>query len=128
MLQNLSLFIISFLVFPFVSSANDNWMRYSAISPDGQTIAFAYQGDIFTVSAKGGEAKQLTSHVAHDFMPVWSNDSKNIAFASNRFGNFDVFLVAKEGGTPLRLTYHSSNDYPNAFKASNTEVVFISAR
>ena len=128
MLQNLSLFIISFLVFPFFSSANDNWMRYSAISPDGQTIAFAYQGDIFTVSAKGGEAKQLTSHVAHDFMPVWSNDSKSIAFASNRFGNFDVFIVAKEGGTPLRLTYHSSNDYPNAFKTSNTEVVFISAR
>ncbi|MDP4865466.1 MAG: peptidase S41, partial [Crocinitomicaceae bacterium] len=103
-------------------------MRYSAISPDGQTIAFAYQGDIFTVSAKGGEAKQLTTHVAHDFMPVWSNDSKSIAFASNRFGNFDVFIVAKEGGTPLRLTYHSSNDYPNAFKTSNTEVVFISAR
>ena len=128
MLQNLSLFIISFLVFPFVSSANDNWMRYSAISPDGQTIAFAYQGDIFTVSAKGGEAKQLTSHVAHDFMPGWSNDSKSIAFASNRFGNFDVFIVAKEGGTPLRLTYHSSNDYPNAFKPSNTAVVFISAR
>ena len=25
------------------------WMRYSAISPDGSTIAFAYKGDIFTV-------------------------------------------------------------------------------
>ena len=24
------------------------WMRYSAISPDGSTIAFAYKGDIFS--------------------------------------------------------------------------------
>lgn len=25
------------------------WMRYCALSPDGKTIAFTYQGDIFTV-------------------------------------------------------------------------------
>ena len=30
------------------------WTRYPAISPDGQTIAFSYKGDIYTVSSQGG--------------------------------------------------------------------------
>ena len=27
------------------------WMRYCAISPDGERIAFTYKGDIYTVPA-----------------------------------------------------------------------------
>ena len=41
------------------------WMRYCAISPDGQTIAFSYQGDIYTVPSSGGKARQLTTHPVH---------------------------------------------------------------
>ena len=26
------------------------WMRYTAISPDGKTIAFSYKGDVYTVA------------------------------------------------------------------------------
>ena len=37
------------------------WLRNVAISPDGTTIAFTYKGNIFTVPAKGGDARQLTS-------------------------------------------------------------------
>lgn len=48
------------------------WMRYSAISPDGSTIAFAYKGDIFTVPVTGGQARQITSNAAFDSRPVWS--------------------------------------------------------
>ena len=122
--------LIAFIFFatPFLTFASPEWMRYSAISPDGSQIAFSYQGDLFVVGAKGGEAKQITSHSAYDFMPVWSNDSKNIAFASNRFGNFDVFIVAKEGGVPTRLTFHSSDDMPYDFKPNNKEIVFMSSR
>ena len=76
------------------------WMRNSAISPDGETIAFTYMGDIYTVKASGGEARQLTSNSAYDTAPVWSPDSKKIAFASNREGSNDVYIVSKEGGTP----------------------------
>lgn len=122
--------ILALLIFcfPIFSFASEVWMRYPVISPDGNHIAFAYQGDIFLVDSKGGEAKQLTSHIAHDFMPVWSHDSKSIAFASNRHGNFDVFLVSKEGGVPTRLTFHSCNDFPTAFKPGGTELLFTSGR
>ena len=37
------------------------WMRYCKISPDGESIAFSYKGDIFVVPSKGGAARQLTT-------------------------------------------------------------------
>ena len=122
------LILFNLLFITLQVSANDEWMRYSAISPDGTTIAFSYQGDLFTVNVQGGDAKQITSHPAYDYMPVWSNDSKKIAFASNRHGNFDVFLVDKDGGVPKRLTYHSSGDFPYAFDNTNTKVYYQSSR
>ncbi len=57
-------------------------------------------------------------------MPVWSNDGKSIAFASNRYGNFDVFIVPADGGEPRRLTWHSANEYPYAFSADGKSVIF----
>ena len=85
------------------------WLRYPAISPDGKTIAFAYQGNIFTVSSNGGEARQLTSHTGYDAYPVWSPDGKKIVFASTRKGSYDVYLMDANGGTPTRLTTSSGS-------------------
>ena len=92
------------------SSESPLWMRYSAISPDGSTIAFAYKGDIFTVPVTGGEARQITSNSAFDSRPVWSPDGTRIAFASYRMGSADVFIVDRNGGEPTRLTTHSANE------------------
>lgn len=91
------------------------WMRYPAISPNGETIAFTYKGDLYTVSANGGKAIQLTTHPAYDTKPVWSTDGGKIAFASDRNGNFDVYVMDKDGGAPKQLTTHSANEYPEIF-------------
>ena len=80
------------------------WMRHCALSPDGTTIAFTYKGDIYTVPSTGGRATQITTNPAFDTEPVWSPDSKQIAFASDRMGSLDVFVVSSEGGAPQRLT------------------------
>ena len=113
-----SLFILtSALLFTTnVLAENDPlWMRYPAISPNGETIAFTYKGDIYTVPANGGKATQLTTHPAHDTRPVWSPDGSQIVFASDRNGNFDIFVMDKEGGSPKQLTTHSANEYPETF-------------
>ncbi|MCU0418459.1 MAG: S41 family peptidase [Cyclobacteriaceae bacterium] len=104
------------------------WLRYPSISPDGQTIAFTYKGDLYTVSSVGGVAQPLTFHEAHDFMPVWSRDGKSLAFASDRHGNFDVFIVSAQGGEPTRLTFHSASEYPYAFTHDNRAVLFGGVR
>ena len=101
------------------------WMRHSAISPDGSQIAFAYKGDIWTVPVAGGQAKQLTTHSAYDSYPVWSPDSKNIAFVSTREGSRDVWIMPREGGAPHRLTTNSGSETPVAF-LDNDHVLFES--
>ncbi len=104
------------------------WMRYPAISPDGSEIAFSYKGDLYKVSTTGGTALQLTNHQAHDTQPVWSNDGQHIAFASDRYGNFDVFITSSNGGASKRLTEHSYNDFPSDFTPDNSKVIYASSR
>lgn len=122
--------ILILIVSTFSLIAQDSplWMRYPAISPNGETIVFSFGGDLYTVPSSGGEAKILTIHEAYDFRPVWSRDGKSIAFASDRFGNFDVFVIPAERGKTKRLTFHSSSDYPSDFTADNMHVIFTSAR
>jgi len=112
----------------FAAAQSPLWMRYPAISPDGNQIVFSYQGDLYSVPAQGGTATQLTSHPAHDFMPVWSPDGKSIAFASDRFGNFDIYVMPAGGGMAVRLTHHSSHDYPTSFTTDGRNVVFNALR
>jgi Tol biopolymer transport system component/C-terminal processing protease CtpA/Prc len=99
-------------------------MRYPAISPDGTQIAFSYKGDIYAVSGSGGQARQVTMHLAHDYMPVWSPDSKTLAFASNRFGNFDIYTAPVTGGNAVRLTTFSGTETPYTFTPDGKYIVF----
>ena len=104
------------------------WLRDARISPDGKTIVFTYKGDIFTVPSAGGKAVRLTSQESYEQMPVWSPDSKTIAFASDRYGNFDIFTVAADGaGQWKRLTFNSSNELPEAFTPDGKAVLFSAA-
>lgn len=91
------------------------WLRNTAISPDGRTIAFTYKGDIFTIPSNGGLAKQLTSGSAYESYPVWSPDSKKLVFSSDREGSNDLYVVDALGGTPRRLTTFSGSEKPLAF-------------
>lgn len=103
------------------------WLRNVKISPDGKTIAFTYQGDIWTVPVTGGEARRLTTQTSYETSPIWSPDSKSIAFASDRHGNMDVYIMPATGGTPKRLTYDSAKDIPEAFSPNGRSVYFSAA-
>lgn len=122
-IQLLAVILFSTVAF----SQSPLWLRYPSISPDGNTLAFNYKGDIYLVASKGGEARAITTHQDHDFMPLWSKDGSKIAFASNRYGNYDVFQMPSNGGNAKRLTFHSSSDYPHSFD-KNGHILFSSSR
>ena len=105
-------------------AATPLWMRDVKISPDGKQIAFCYKGDIYKVASTGGSAVRLTSHDSYESVPVWSPDGKQIAFASDRYGNNDVFIMNADGGSAVRLTTKSGGEVPEAFSPDGKYVYF----
>lgn len=102
------------------SAASPLWLRNAAISPDGNSVAFTYKGNIYSVPVSGGKSTQLTFGKSFNTTPVWSPDGKQIAFASDREGSLDIYIIGKEGGTPKRLTSFSGNETPKTFIDNNT--------
>ena len=70
-------------------------------------MAFSWNGDLWDVGIRGGNARRLTSHPADDRHPVYSRDGKSIAFVSNRTGSNQVYVMPARGGQPERVTAHS---------------------
>lgn len=126
-IQSFFITLFSLLIFSSLNAENTpEWLRYPSISPDGQTIAFSYKGDLYTVPTTGGEARQLTTNEAYDYSPVWSHNGKTIAFASDRYGNFDIYTIPSDGGTPTRLTFWSGTDVPMAFSPDDSTIYYSS--
>jgi tricorn protease len=127
--STLGLLTIAWLAVGAAGAAEEAlWLRQPAISPDGKIIVFSYRGDLWTVPAAGGTASPLTLHPAYDTSPVWSADGRNIAFASDRYGNFDVFVMSAAGGNAARLTLHSVDEIPTSFTPDGKSVLFSASR
>ncbi|MBU0982659.1 MAG: peptidase S41, partial [candidate division Zixibacteria bacterium] len=100
------------------------YARYPALSPDGGTIAFTYQGDLWTVPSEGGRATRLTVHEAEDVRPQYSPDGKWLLFSSRRHNNYDVFIMPAEGGEVRQLTYHTADDFGSGWFPQGDSVLF----
>lgn len=87
-----------------------SFVRFAQLSPDGQSMAFSYQGDIWYWPQMQGKPQRLTLHEAYDARPIFHPKEDKIAFISNRFGNNDIFSLDLEGGFPERMTFHAAND------------------
>jgi len=97
-----------------------------ALSPDGGTLAFEYEGDIWTGPAKGGEARRLTLSVAFEKRPIFSPDGEWIVFSGTQYGNLDLFVMPSKGGRIRRLTYGPASDLACSFSPDGEYVYFYS--
>jgi len=105
----LSLLILTFLaVSTFRLSAIEDARLLRFPDINNNLIAFVYAGDIWTVDAKGGEAKRLTSHEGLELFPKISPDGQWIAFSGEYSGSRQVFVMPSRGGTPRQLTWYNS--------------------
>jgi len=91
-------------------------------------IAFAFGGDIWTVSRSGGEAQRLVTGTGLLGGPHYSPDGSMIAYTGDYDGNLDVYVVPATGGEPRRLTYHPGADVALGWTPDGKSVLFRSSR
>jgi eukaryotic-like serine/threonine-protein kinase len=105
-------------VVPFTSSAGDK--DFPAMSPEGNEVAFSWQGEkstdpniynIYVQLVGAGSPLRLTSARASDLSPAWSPDGRFIAFEREAGQSHAYFIVPALGGPERKL----ANAYPEAF-------------
>jgi len=99
-----------------------------ALSPDGNTIAFALHGTIWTIPAEGGTATPLTDPVADAQEPSWSPDGERIAFQSYLNGNYHIWSVRKDGSGLEQITDGIYDDREPDWSPDGHSIVFSSDR
>ena len=99
--------LLLFLLPALASAESVRLVHEPALSPDGKTVAFQWQGDIWTAPTNGGRATRLTTHPALDSGAAFSPDGKQIAFNSAREGFKLLYSMPASGGEPKQLTFHT---------------------
>ena len=68
------------------------------IAPDGKRAVFTARGDVFTLPAKDGSARNLTrTQGIRERGATWSPDGRWIAYISDRTGEAELFITAQDG-------------------------------
>ncbi|MEN6335369.1 MAG: PDZ domain-containing protein [Phycisphaerales bacterium] len=86
-----------------VSNRIESW----SLSPSGKRALFEARGELFTVPEKHGSVRNLTntSGVA-ERDPAWSPDGKNIAYFSDKTGEYELYLRPGDGkGQEKQITH-----------------------
>ena len=53
-MKNIYLLLIALAINLFtIAQQSPDWIRYASISPNGERIAFTFEGDIYTIPAGG---------------------------------------------------------------------------
>ncbi|NAS32658.1 peptidase S41 [Flavobacteriaceae bacterium R38] len=129
-MQKRFLLFFSFVsVFCNLSVAQETFFQLDpTLSPDGSTIVFSYEGDLWKVPSEGGEALRLTAMQGEETLPSISPDGKWIAFSATQYGNKDIYLMPFNGGEIVQLTFHDAADDVDSWSWDAKEIYFTSSR
>jgi tricorn protease len=88
-------------------------------SPAGERALIVARGEIFTVPAQEGPTRNLTqSSGARDKDALWSPDGKQIAWFSDKTGEYELYIIDQKGETEtVKLTTHKDG-YRHSLKWS----------
>jgi Tol biopolymer transport system component len=84
--------------------------------------------DLYVIDVASGEESRVTNDVYMDQHPRWSPDGTQIAFSSNRDGDFEIFVINADGSGLRQVTRNSADDQHPAWSSDGNLLCFISDR
>ncbi|MEQ1891964.1 MAG: PDZ domain-containing protein [Planctomycetota bacterium] len=76
----------------------EQYARSATISPSGARAAFGFRGEIVSVPAEKGDARNLTETPgANERHPAWSPDGRTLAWVSDESGENRIVLAPQDG-------------------------------
>jgi len=104
------------------------FMDHPTLTPDGQTVIFTFETDLWQVPSTGGRASRLTAMEGVESHAKVSPDGQWLAFTSNQNDNNDIFVMPLEGGAIRQLTYHQAGDELTSWDWDSQTLYFTSSR
>ncbi|HYG82877.1 MAG TPA: DPP IV N-terminal domain-containing protein, partial [Pyrinomonadaceae bacterium] len=98
-----------------------------SLSPSGARALIGARGEVFTVPAKKGDARNLTNTSgARELWPTWSPDGRWVAYFSDRTGEYELYIRAQDGaGEERRVTSDGhAYRYGPAWSPDSTKLLF----
>jgi tricorn protease len=124
----LLLCLTQFSLFTSAQQTDAYFLSSPCLSPDGQTVVFSYEGDLWKALVAGGQAMRITAMPGYENQAKISPDGKWIAFTSRQSTNADVYVMSMNGGEIKQLTFHSGTDEMNNWSWNSEEIYFNSNR
>ncbi len=104
------------------------FLSQPCLTPDGQTVIFSFEGDLWKASMSDGHASRMTAMQGYEGDAKVSPDGKWVAFTGRQYGNADVFVMPIEGGEVKQLTFFSGNDNMSSWSWDSKYIYFTSSR
>ncbi|WP_271767855.1 DUF5050 domain-containing protein [Aquimarina algiphila] len=82
--------------------------------------------EICIANADGSAMTTLTNNDAEDWHPEVSPDGKQIAFMSNRDGNFEIYVMNIDGSHQKRLTFNDVRDSTPTWSPDGSQILYTS--
>lgn len=80
---------------------------------------------LYTLDLVTNELRQLTSGPYRDLQPSWSPHGDQIAFVSNREGNYELFTVDADGSNTKRLTMTPEDEESPAWSPDGAAITYV---
>jgi tricorn protease len=119
------------LLLPVAALAQSREVYFTSnptLTPDGKTVIFSFEGDLWKADLNNPAATRLTAMQGEETSPRVSPDGQWLAFSSNQYGNNDVYVMPMAGGDIKQLTWHDATDEVDSWSWDSKSIYFTSGR